>query len=198
MTPQPGTAGTDDDPLDSIETEQLVVNGQTIDTLVGLAFDSANATDGVLRFDGTGSTNGITDGSAKVIVGGTAYDVAGGEWVDFSGTSHTLDSWEKVVTSQFDVTITGEKRGGLNICREMSDRLDTQPGWRTGGDERHRRRRRPLGALCLAPGRGRVTRAPWRPRRWGRTPADASGRPDLCRVALVGDQSAHPGVAARA
>ena len=107
MTPQPGTAGTDDDPLDSIETEQLVVNGEVIDTLVGLAFDSASASDGVLRFDGTGSTNGITDGSAKVLVNGTVYDVAGGEWVDFSGTSHTLDSWEKVVNSQFDVTITG-------------------------------------------------------------------------------------------
>jgi len=107
MTPQPGTAGTDDDPLDSIETEQLVVNGQTIDTLVGLAFDSANASDGVLRFDGTGSTNGITDGSAKVIVGGTVYDVAGAEWVDQSGTKHTVDSWEKIVNSQFDVTITG-------------------------------------------------------------------------------------------
>jgi hypothetical protein len=106
MTPQPGTAGTDDDPLDAIETTELVVNGEVIDTLVGLAFDSANATDGVLRFDGTGSTNGITDGSAKVIVNGTVYNVAGGEWVDFSGTSHSLDSWEKVVNSQFDVTIT--------------------------------------------------------------------------------------------
>jgi hypothetical protein len=103
---QPGTAGTDDDPLDSIETKELVVNGEAIDTLVGLAFDSANASDGVLRFDGTGSTNGITDGSAKVIVGGTVYDVAGGEWVDAQGTSHSLDSWEKVVNSQFDVTIT--------------------------------------------------------------------------------------------
>jgi len=107
MTPQPGTAGTDDDPLDSIETKELVVNGQTIDTLVGLAFDSANQTDGVLRFDGSGSTNGITDGSAKVIVNGTVYDVAGAEWVDQSGTKHTVDSWEKVVNSQFDVTITG-------------------------------------------------------------------------------------------
>jgi len=107
MTPQPGTAGTDDDPLDSIETEELVVNGEVIDTLVGLAFDSASATDGVLRFDGSGSTNGITDGSAKVLVNGTVHDVAGGEWVDFSGTSHSLDSWEKVVNSQFDVTITG-------------------------------------------------------------------------------------------
>jgi len=68
---------------------------------------SATQTDGVLRFDGTGSTNGITDGSAKVIVGGTVYNVAGGEWVDFSGTSHSLDSWEKVVNSQFDTTITG-------------------------------------------------------------------------------------------
>jgi hypothetical protein len=104
---QPGTAGTDDDPLDSIETDQLVVNGEVIDNLVGLAFDTANASDGVLRFDGTGSTNGITDGSAKVIVGGTVYDVAGGEWVDAQGTSHSLDSWEKVVNSQFDVTITG-------------------------------------------------------------------------------------------
>jgi len=107
MTPQPGTAGTDDDPLDSIETKELVVNGQTIDTLVGLAFDSANQTDGVLRFDGSGSTNGITDGSAKVIVNGTVYDVAGAEWVDLSGTKHTVDSWEKVVNSQFNVTITG-------------------------------------------------------------------------------------------
>jgi len=107
MTPQPGTAGTDDDPLDSIETQELVVDGQTIDTLVGLAFDSANQTDGVLRFDGSGSTNGITDGSAKVIVGGTVHDVAGAEWVDFSGTKHTVDSWEKVVNSQFDVSITG-------------------------------------------------------------------------------------------
>jgi len=106
MTPQPGTAGTDDDPLDAIETTELVVNGQTIDALVGLAFDSANQTDGVLRFDGSGSTNGITDGSAKVLVNGTVHDVAGGEWVDFSGTSHSLDSWEKVVNSQFDVTIT--------------------------------------------------------------------------------------------
>jgi len=107
MTPQPGTAGTDDDPLDSIATDQLVVNGEVINNLVGLAFDSASATDGVLRFDGTGSTSGITDGSAKVIVGGTVYDVAGGEWVDFSGTSHSLDSWEKVINSQFNVTITG-------------------------------------------------------------------------------------------
>jgi len=107
MTPQPGTAGTDDDPLDSIETKELVVNGEVIDTLVGLAFDSANASDGVLRFDGSGSTNGITDGSAKVIVNGTVHDVAGGEWVDFSGTSHSLDSWEKVVNSQFDGTVTG-------------------------------------------------------------------------------------------
>jgi len=106
MTPQPGTAGTDDDPLDAIETTELVVNGEVIDTLVGLAFDSANQTDGVLRFDGTGSTNGITDGSAKVIVNGTVHDVAGAEWVDQSGTKHTVDSWEKVVNSQFDVTIT--------------------------------------------------------------------------------------------
>jgi len=103
---QPGTAGTDDDPLDAIETKELVVNGEVINNLVGLAFDSANASDGVLRFDGTGSTNGITDGSAKVIVGGTVYDVAGGEWVDAQGTSHSLDSWEKIVNSQFDVTIT--------------------------------------------------------------------------------------------
>jgi len=107
MTPQPGTAGTDDDPLDAIETDQLVVNGEVINNLVGLAFDSANASDGVLRFDGTGSTSGITDGSAKVIVGGTVYDVAGAEWVDLSGTKHTVDSWEKVINSQFDVSITG-------------------------------------------------------------------------------------------
>jgi len=39
-------------------------------------------------------------------VNGTVHDVAGGEWVDFSGTSHSLDSWEKIVNSQFDVTIT--------------------------------------------------------------------------------------------
>lgn len=104
---QPGTAGTDDDPLDSIATEQLVVDGEVIDTLVGLAFDSANQTDGVLRFDGTGSASGITDGSAKVLVNGTVYDVAGAEWVDLSGTKHTVDSWEKVINSQFDVTITG-------------------------------------------------------------------------------------------
>jgi len=107
MSPQPGTAGTDDDPLDSIATDQLVVDGEVINTLVGLAFDSADQTDGVLRFDGTGSTNGITDGSAKVIVGGTVYDVAGAEWVDLSGTRHTVDSWEKVINAQFNVSITG-------------------------------------------------------------------------------------------
>jgi len=107
MTPQPGTAGTGDDPLAQLVTQELTVNGQTVTRLVGLAFDSADQTDGVLRFDGTGSTNGITDGSAKVIVNGTVHDVAGAEWVDLSGTRHTVDSWEKVINSQFNVTITG-------------------------------------------------------------------------------------------
>jgi len=82
MSPQPGTAGTGDDPLDQLVTQELTVNGQTVTRLVGLAFDSADQTDGVLRFDGTGSTNGITDGSAKVIVNGTVHDVAGAEWVE--------------------------------------------------------------------------------------------------------------------
>jgi len=107
MSPQPGTAGTGDDPLAQLVTQELTVNGQTVTRLVGLAFDSADQTDGVLRFDGTGSTNGITDGSAKVIVNGTVYDIAGAEWVDLSGTRHTVDSWQKVINSQFDVSITG-------------------------------------------------------------------------------------------
>jgi len=107
MSPQPGTAGTGDDPLAQLVTQELTVNGQTVTRLVGLAFDSADQTDGVLRFDGTGSTNGITDGSAKVLVNGTVHDIAGAEWVDLSGTKHTVESWEKVINSQFDVSITG-------------------------------------------------------------------------------------------
>jgi len=126
MSPQPGTAGTGDDPLAQLVTQELTVNGQTVTRLVGLAFDSADQTDGVLRFDGSGSTNGITDGSAKVLVNGTVHDVAGAEWVDLSGTKHTVDSWEKVINSQFDVSITGtngpvEPGNTLDVTADVSN-----------------------------------------------------------------------------
>lgn len=104
---QPVTAGTSGDPLAEIVTDEITVNGQTVTQLVGLCFDTANSSNGVVRFDGTGSTNGITDGTAKVLVNGTAKDIDSAEWIDASGTSHTVDSWEKVTTTTFTVTITG-------------------------------------------------------------------------------------------
>jgi len=91
---QPGTAGTSGDPLEDIQTELLALDGVDIDTLVALCFDSADQPT-ALRFDGTGSSSGFFDGSAVAVVNGSVKSLSGAEYVDPSGTSHTLDSWQR-------------------------------------------------------------------------------------------------------
>jgi len=123
---QPVTAGTSGDPLAEIVTDEITVNGQTVTRLVALCFDTANSNNGVVRFDGTGSTNGISDGTAKVLVNGTAKDIDSAEWIDASGTSHTVDSWEKVTSTTFTVTITGTNSpvapgGTLDVTADISN-----------------------------------------------------------------------------
>lgn len=98
---QPGTAGTADDPLQELVTEQLEAGGgPTVTSLVGTAFESATSPPaaGTLVFTGGGSAD-IDDGNAEVQVNGSLRTIQAIEWVDGSGTSHTVVEWNRTGTA---------------------------------------------------------------------------------------------------
>ena len=74
MSEQPGTFGTDTD-AQQIVTEVLVLDGEEIETLVGLAFDSIDG-DG-LEFVGDW---GQFEGEVTLVDGGEEIEIVGAEW----------------------------------------------------------------------------------------------------------------------
>ena len=74
MSEQPGTFGTDTD-AQQIVTEVLVLDGEEIETLVGLAFDDIDG-DG-LEFVGD---SGEFEGEVALVDGGEEIEIVGAEW----------------------------------------------------------------------------------------------------------------------
>jgi len=105
--PQPGTAGTDDDPLD-IETDvlELLNNAtgvNTVENLVGVAADSTN-TDGTLVYPTANGAQGVPTDLA-VRIDGVDRPVTSIEYADATGTLRPVTEWHLGPLGAFELTL---------------------------------------------------------------------------------------------
>jgi len=105
--PQPGTAGTDDDPLD-IETDVLeLLNNATgvatVENLIGVAADSTS-TDGTLVYPTANGAQGVpTD--LVVRIDGVDRPVTAIEYSDSTGTLRPVTEWHLGPLGAFELTL---------------------------------------------------------------------------------------------
>jgi len=105
--PQPGTAGTDDDPLD-IETDVLellnnTVGVATVENLVGVAADNTS-TDGTLVYPTANGARGVPTDLA-VRIDGVDRPVTAIEYADATGTLRPVTQWHLGPLGEFTLTL---------------------------------------------------------------------------------------------
>jgi len=107
MSQQPpynGELGSSDRPTTiSTDVLELLTQARAVDSLVGLARDSADRQDGTVVYADT--TGGPTD--LAVWVDGVKRPVTAVEWVDSGGVARPVTEWHLGPRSNFSVTITG-------------------------------------------------------------------------------------------
>jgi hypothetical protein len=107
MSQQPpynGEIGSSDRPTTiSTDVLELLTQARAVDSLVGLARDSAEQQDGTVVY--TGTAGGPTD--LAVWVDGVKRPVTGVEWVDSNGVARPVTEWHLGPRSDFSVAITG-------------------------------------------------------------------------------------------